>query len=235
MKMLLVASWGAAFVGLSLATTTAQAQTRNFFGPDAGWYWRIDGGATIPQDNHIREFGPFSSGQKIDYDVGAGVNGGVGYMFNPYIAAEVEIGGTWNSVHSIEGASVHDTGFGTAPFLANLVLQYPIPQTRLVPYLGGGVGGAATFFDTDHFVEPVPGGAVSLHGWEDDFVFAWQGLAGLRLKLNDAFSVGLSYRYLHVDSSTFHYDSHHYADPSIDLGLSSQDSHMVGLTFLMRF
>src|SRR5262249_13708526 len=137
--------------------------------------------------------------------------------------------------HSVEGASLHDTSFGTLPILANLVLQYPIPRTIVVPYIGGGVCGAATFFDTDSFYVPVPVGAASLHGVDEDFVFAWQGNAGVRLQLDNHTSVGLSYRYLHVDPSTYNFDSWHHGGPSLDLGFSSHESHFVGLTFLMRF
>jgi len=234
MKRFLV-SVGALVFGAILQTTTAHAQYRSFITGDAGWYWRADVGATIPMDGHIREFGGFSSGQKLSYDTGMGVDAAFGYMFNKYVGTEVEGGFTWNSINSVEGASIHDTSFGTAPILANVILQYPIAQTRVTPYVGGGVGGAGTFFDTDSFFRTVPGGSIELHGSESDFAFAWQGLAGLRVALNDKMSIGVGYRYLHVDPSTFTFDpAHHHGGPSLDLGISAHESHMVAVTFLMK-
>jgi opacity protein-like surface antigen len=233
MKDYLLSS-AALILGAAFSTTTAHAQYR-YTPPDAGWYWRVDAGATIPQDGHITQFGPWNAGQKISYDVGGAVDVGFGYLFNRYIAAEGEVGGTWSGISSIENASIHNTTLGTAPILANLVLQYPIPQTRLVPYIGAGVGGAGTFFDTDSYYRQTPNGAVSLHGSDSDFVFAWQGLAGLRLALNSRMMVGVSYRYLHVDPSSYSYGSYYYGGPTLNLGLSSQDSHIVGLSFVMKF
>jgi opacity protein-like surface antigen len=225
---------GALSLAAVLQATTAHAQYRSFVTRDAAWYWWAGAGAAIPQDGHITEFGPWSSGQKLTYDVGPAVDVGFGYLFNQYVGTELQLGGSWNYVNSIEGASVHDTYFATVPILANLILQYPIPQTRLVPYIGGGVGGAGTFFDTDRFYAPVPGGSVSLHGSGADFVFAWQGRAGLRLELNDQMSVGLGYRYLHLDPSTFSFESWHHG-PDLNLGFSSHESHLVAITFLMKF
>src|SRR6187401_428159 len=97
------------------ATTTAHAQYRSFVTSDAGWYWRLDGGGSIPQDGHISDFGGFSTGQKVSYDTGFAFNGGFGYFYNKFVATELELGSTWNYLSSVEGADVHDTSFGTAP------------------------------------------------------------------------------------------------------------------------
>ncbi len=222
-------------VSALVPAANTQAQYRNFITGDSGLYWSLEAGATIPEDGHISDFGPWNAGQKVSYDVGFGFDLGFGYLFNKYVAAELQLDGTWNSINSVEGASIHDTSLATMPILANLILQYPIPQTRLIPYLGGGAGGAATFFDTDDFYRAVPGGAISLHGSDSDFVFAWQGLAGLRLQLNPKMSVGLGYRYLHVDPSSYSFDSWHHGGSSLDLGLSSHESHLAALTFQMKF
>src|SRR5262245_9479497 len=140
----------------ALFTITAHAQYRGFITSDASWYWRVDAGASIPLDGHVTDFGGISSNQKLSYDEGFAFNAGFGYLYNKYVATELELGSTWNSLNSVEGASVHDSSFGTAPILANVILQYPIPQTIVVPYIGGGVGGAVTFFDAHDYYQPVP-------------------------------------------------------------------------------
>jgi len=228
-------SVGALTLGAFLFSPTTHAQPRSFITDDAGFYWWIDAGATIPQDGHLTEFGGWTSGQTVKYDVGGGLDVAAGYAFNQYIATELQFGGTWNSIDSIEGGAVDDTYFATAPILANLVLQCPIPRTRLVPYLGAGVGGAATVFDTDGFTLPAPGGSVTLYGSEADFVFAWQAFAGLRFELNDRMSIGLTYRYLTVDDSTYGFDSWVPGDPDLDLGFSNHESHFAAISFRMSF
>jgi opacity protein-like surface antigen len=230
-----ITSLGLLSLGALFSTMTARAQYRSFSTGDSGFYWSFDAGAAIPMDGHITEFGPFATGQKVSYDVGFGGDIGGGYAFNKYVSAELQLGGTWDHINSVEGASLHDTTFSTLPILANLVLQYPIPQTRLVPYIGGGVGGAATFFDTDEFYQTVPGGFVSIHGSDSDFVFAWQGLAGLRLQLNSRMSVGVGYHFLYLDPSHFTYPSYHQHEPDLHVGFSSFESHLATLTFQFKF
>jgi opacity protein-like surface antigen len=230
-----LAYFGAVTLLAFLPASTSHAQFRNFVTGDAGPYWWIDGGANIPQDGHITDFGPWGGGQKVTYDVGAGLDGAVGYAFNQYFGTELQLGGTWNYIDSVEGAYLDDSFFSTMPILANVVLQYPIPGTRLVPYLGGGVGGAATFFDTDEFYQRLPGGSVVLHGSDADFEFAWQGFAGLRLDLDSKMAVGLSYRFLHVDPSSYSFESWYHGGPDLDVGFSAFESHLVALTFQMKF
>jgi len=227
--------------GVAWFTTTAHAQ-RSFLTSDANWYWRMDAGASIPQDGHIVDFsgytaGPtvnYGSGQKLRYDEGFAFNAGFGYFYNKYIATELEFGSTWNGLNSVEGGSVHDSSFGTAPILANVILQYQIPRTIVVPYIGGGVGGAVTFFDANDYYQPIPGGAISLHGTETDFVFAWQAQAGVRFSLNDKMSLGVAYRYLHTDPSEFSFESHHHNGPNVDIRFSTFESHVVTVSFVMK-
>ena len=232
---LTLASLGVLTLGALLSPINVHAQGRSFITSDAGFYWWVDGGAAIPQDGHLTEFGGLPSDQKVEYDVGGAFDLTMGYAFNRYFATELLIGGTWNSIDSVEGASANDTYFVTAPILANVVLQCPIQRTLIVPYLGAGVGGAATMLDTDGFYQPVPDGTVALYGTESDFAFAWQAFAGVRVDLNDSMSLGLGYRYLYVDASTYNYGSWYYGGPDLDVGLSSYEAHVVAITFRMKF
>jgi opacity protein-like surface antigen len=212
----------------------------------------MGGGATIPEDGRITQFTGLSSGQRVQYDAGGGLDLAGGYAFNKYFATELQLGGTWNSIDSIEGASVHDTYFATMPILANAVLRFPIPRTVVVPYIGAGVGGAATLFDTDGFSRSTGGGGggggggygeggggggggggtVTLYGSESDFVFAWQGFAGVRFEINERMSFALTYRYLSVDPSAYHYPA--VGGPDVTVGFSGHQSHFVGVCFSMK-
>lgn len=235
MKKLLTATGAFAFAALAF-TSSSFAQHRSFITSDAGFYYTVDGGATIPMDGNVTRFGSFSSGQKVDYGVGAGFDLAGGYAFNKYFAVEIQTGWTWNPINSIEGAlAVNDTSMSAVPFLANAVVELPIPRTIVVPYLGAGVGGAFTVFDTDGYTRAVPGGTVSLYDSSSDFVFAWQAFAGVRFQLNDKMTLGVGYRYLYTGASTFDYGSFFGGGPTLYLGLSSYQTHQASITFQMKF
>jgi opacity protein-like surface antigen len=222
-------------VAAALFPASAQAQMSNFITQDAGWYWGADLGATIPQDGRLTRFGNLSVNDSISYGVGGGVDVSAGYAFNRYFSLEAQVGWTWNPINSVQGSSVHDTSLSTMPLMANAVLQWPIPQTRIIPYVGAGAGGALTLFDTGGFTSSAPGGPVTLYGNDTDFVFAWQAFAGVRLELNDKISVGIGYRYLSVDSSSYNFESYYYRGPTMSLDFSKLQSHMAALTFTMKF
>jgi len=218
-----------------LLPASTQAQMNSFITQDAGWYWGADMGATVLQDGHLTQFNNRSVSDPVSYDVGFGMDLSGGYAFNRYFALEFQTGWTWNSIDSIGGNPASDSSLSTIPLMANAVLRYPIPRTRIVPYVGAGVGGAMTIFDTDGYTRSVPGGTVSLYGSDMDFVFAWQAFAGVRLELNDKMSVGIGYRYLAVDSSSYNFESDYYSGPSASIGFSALQSHLAALTFSMKF
>jgi opacity protein-like surface antigen len=219
------------------ATLSAFGQHRSFITQDAGPYWRVDVGSAIAQDNHLTDFAGLTSGNKIRYDVGFAFDAALGYAFNKWVAAELETGWTWNAIDSIQGLQVDDTSFSTIPIFANVVLQYPIPRTLVVPYIGAGVGGAATIFDTDGVFYQTGSGGLGFFGTSSDFVFAYQGFAGVRIQLNDQMQLGVGYKYLATDRSTFGEDTdyYYYYGPELHLGVSSQAIHMALLTFTFKF
>jgi len=228
-------AFGAIVLGALLQTTTVHAQYRSFITDDSRWYWRLDAGASIAEDGKITDFGGVNLGQKVSYDVGFAGDAGFGYFFNKYVGTELELGFVGSYLNSVEGASIHDTSFATIPILANIILQYEIPRTIIVPYIGGGVGGAATYFDAHEYHQPVPGGTVNVHGSESDFVFAWQAQAGVRFNVNSYTSVGLAYRYLYLDGSKFSYEADNHNGPDLNIGFSAFKSHLVTLSVLVKF
>jgi len=225
---------GTITIGTLLQPTTVRAQYRSFVTEDASWFWRVDGGASIAEDGKITEFAGANTGQKVTYDTGLAATAGFGYFYNKYVATELEVGFVGSYLNSVQGASIHDTSFGSIPILANVILQYQIPRTIVVPYIGAGVGGAATYFNAHDYYQPVPGGSVSLHGNENDFVFAWQLQAGMRFNLNHNSSVGFAYRYLHMDPSRFDFESDSHG-PDLAIGFSEFKSHLVTLSWMMTW
>jgi len=111
------------------------------------------------------------------------------------------------------------------------VLQCPIPHTGLVPYVGGGVGGSSTLFDTERFSN----GVFTLVGSDSDFVFAWHAFAGLRIQINEQMFVGLDYKYFAADSSSYRYPSLDYRGPDLSLSFQGMRSHLASVSFTFRF
>ena len=222
------------FTVVSLATlltpSSSPAQQRSFITRDAGPYFRFDLGPTFTEDGRLTELGSGSGGNEVRYDTGFTFDASAGYAFNNWVAAELQLGTTWNEIDSVEGVRMNDTFLFNVPIMANVILQWPIPRTRLVPYLGGGVGGSTTVFDTDGFDD----GVVTLVGSDSDFVFAWQGFAGLRFEINERMFLGLAYKYLATGDSSYEYEAL-FGGPDFDLGIEGTRSHTVTFSFSMKF
>lgn len=220
---------------LSPAMTKAQFAP---FQPDpraGGWFAGADLGGVVAQDSQLSRFANLSLNDRMEFGAGIGMDVYGGYAFNQYLAVGGTVGWTWNPINSIGGASVHDTSFSSVPFMANVVLQYPIAKTRIIPYIGAGVGGALTVFDSDGYTRYANGNSVTIYDAASDFVFAWQAFAGVRVELNDNLSVGIGYRYLWMDSSSYSFEPDWYYGSTVRIGMDSVQSHLAALTFTMKF
>jgi opacity protein-like surface antigen len=226
MKRIILATLAAALL-LPLVCHSAQ---RRFITADAGPYSKFEVGPTFQQDGEITKFTGFPDGNNISYDVGFAFDAAIGYAFNKWVSVEGEFGWNGNSIDKVQGIQQSDTFLYNAPFLVNVVFQYPIHRTRLVPYVGGGVGGSASIFDTDIFSN----GAVTIVGSDTVVVFAYQAFAGLRFEINENMFAGVGYKYFGTSNATFSFDSA-FGGPDLDLGISGASTHMVLFSFNMKF
>lgn len=215
----------------TLQPATSTAQPWQYARRDAGPYFHVDLGGNIPEKGDFKGANGFAGAGKVSYDPGVSVALAGGYEFNPYIAAEVQTGWSMNAIDSIQGWFVDDAWFSTVPILANIRFQFPIPNTIVVPFIGGGVGGAATIFDTDFMST----GALDVVGSDSDFVFAWQGFAGLRFDINEQMSAGVVYKYFSTEDSTFSYPPAFYYGPDLNLDFEGIRLHEIMLMFMFRF
>jgi opacity protein-like surface antigen len=199
--------------------------------PGAGPYVRFDLGPTFPEDGRLTAFGNFPAGNTVQYETGFASDVAVGYAFTPWVTAELEFGWRWNEISQVRGFTLDDTFFGQASFLANVVLQYPLPLTRLVPYIGGGLGGALTMFDTDGFANR----AVTVVGSDVDLVFTYQIFAGLRFDLNPWMSVGVGYKYFASGDSSYSFESLFCCRPDLQLRFEGMSLHMVTGNFTLKY
>lgn len=186
--------------GLAGSAPAADRDMGLYLSFDAGPNWAQSVGATS---------GGFSG--TADLDVGGRFGMAVGYNFHRNFGVEFETGWAWNDFK--------DSAYSLTqvPFLVNGVFRYP-NRTGFEPYVGAGVGGVIGTFGVDD----------CCGDYDSDFVFGWQGTAGVRYRLNDNMSLGLGYKYLGTASTDFNVYG-------IRTELDTLHNHSVGVVFNMKF
>jgi opacity protein-like surface antigen len=213
-------------LALCFGANVAQAQTYSNFPEGAGPYFRVGVGPSFFENGQITDFGGPTSG-RVEYRSGFATDAAVGYAFNKYVATDFELGAVGAEINNVPGYSSRNSYLFNFPFLANVTLSYPIPRSIVTPYIGVGVGGANSVFDTDHFSD----GSTTVTGSENDTVFAWQAFAGLRFQLNSRMSLGIGYKYFATGNPTFSYPP----SPNFDVGFQGVRTHSILFTFQMNF
>jgi len=219
-------------LAICLGAPAAGAQGLRFSTEGAGPYFRTEVGPTFYQDGTLNKFGG-SVRKDVEFDTGFTFDAAIGYAFNKYLATDFEFGFIGADINSVKGFFVYDnTTLYNAPFLANITFSYPIPRTIVTPYIGGGVGGSLTVFDTDGFGNSTD----AVFGDDTDFVFAWQAFAGLRFDLNKHMSLGLGYKFFSTEDTSFSYPPLYPGTGSnFRVGFDGVKSHSVLFTFQMKF
>jgi opacity protein-like surface antigen len=216
--------YGAALLAaLSLLTNPGYGQNTRF-------YVKADLGGNITQDTELREyFGPVSGGSKVKFDPGFRFGVGGGYQLTPWFAPEVEFGTMQNFIHSITDAERVDALFSNVPFLVNAKFQWP-SRCPFTPYIGGGVGVSISVLDVDH----ISINDIHSSGVTSDAVFAYQGFAGIRYKINEQMGLSLEYRYFATESPSFEADFS-YGDTSDRTTFGRAQTHAFSIAFDYRF
>ena len=177
-----------------------------------GYYASMGGGANLNADSDITGTGINIS---VDYDAGAMAAGAVGYKYRSGLRVEGEFSYRDTDADSVGGAAGSDGDASSFGFMANVL--YDFGNGRIVPYIGAGIGLAHVGFQN---ITPVGGSVVD----DSDTVFAYQGIAGVAMPLNDLVALTLDYRYFATADPDFTTDSgtgveSEYANHSIMVGL----------------
>lgn len=170
-------------------------------GKDTGPYLTLDAGVNIMQDVTVEKKSGNSTAQ-MDPGFRVGLIGG--YNLNEWAAVELETGFMYNGVKD------SDTWVGGIPVLGNVVVRYQ-NDSKFVPYLGAGAGGAYTM---------VQGGGSD----QSDFVFAYQAKLGVAYKINDNMAVDVGYKFFGTAEQS--YDN---------FKLKDVYAHFIGLSFTWKF
>ena len=214
-----------AMMGAVLLLETARAS--EYF---PRWVGRLDMGGTIPLDANITEFGGPMGDGKLKLSPGFQMDLALGWRATPWLELGPELGFTFNSVDSIGGWSYPDTTLGQILMMANVRLEYP-SESRLAPFIGAGIGGAASFLtfganDWGYYYEEPDGEA-------QDISLAFQAFGGLRYSFSEKCSLGVVYRYLFTDRQ--HWDVDWWTGPDFDIEVDSIRMHSICLVFSLAF
>jgi OmpA-OmpF porin, OOP family len=190
---------GSAAMALAVSATVAPTQAAHFH----GWYVALEGGANWVEDwdhtQHSTVGGVVTDTDPAvaSFDTGWAVLASVGYAFDHW-RLEVEGGYRKNELDALTsfdpGPSPIAAGDGIneISIMANAIYDFPLTD-RLSLSLGAGAG--AVRVDLDY--QPTPG--VN----DDEWDFAYQGLAGLSYAIGHRTDLTLNYRYLRVVDPSF--------------------------------
>jgi outer membrane protein OmpA-like peptidoglycan-associated protein len=195
--------------------TAASAQTN-------GWYAGAEAGLNIAP--RIR-FDALANTWHETQDPGYALVGQVGYGFGQ-VRLEGEVGWRANSLDKFSNAMGSSSGGGNIEGVSVFGNAYYDFNTgsKFTPYLGVGVGGL------DVMADNISGnGATVTNG--SQFVFAYQGIAGVSYAVNDTLSIKGDYRYVRTEKASLSLES----DYGMGNAKGPYAAHAVMLGFTMKF
>jgi hypothetical protein len=174
-----------------------------------GLYLIGDAGANFIQKTTFKSILGSPASMSLDIDPGARGTIGVGYAFLPTLAAEAELGASYNESKPFIVGGIPGNGslrLWTVPLTFGVTWRPMIPPEkpseieagprlqqlfqRSRPYIGAGVGAAEVFADVDTSASPL-----GSQGSGQDTVLAYYLKAGVRLPITDRIELGLQYRF----------------------------------------
>lgn len=177
-------------------------------------------------------------GAKLNLNIGARFDIGVGYQLSDSFALELASGLIWNSVSSVEGNVLGSTGgfvreplalqggqgnIYNVPFMLNGKFRVPLNKDKTHPLsltCGAGIGGIWSDVSVNNITSAkatviVPNSALSVNG--NSFAFAYQANLGLEWQLANHLYLGFGYAFL--------------GTTALDYGPASFKTNAVGNTF----
>ncbi len=219
LKLALLAATGALAV-----TSAAQAQD------DEGYYGQIGAGIALSSDDSdFEDEGgalPASFDADLELEDNITVYGALGKYFDNGLRGELELATRTQNVESIPGDGL---GFGGFPageadlgdlsattLMVNVFKDFNVDAAgRLTPYLGVGIGAARirpeisniSYIDAADPTNPAAAGAgYRVVAADQEYVPAYQGMAGLSFDFTDNMMIDVRYKYLATNE--FNYGSY---------------------------
>jgi len=167
-----------------------------------GFYLGLGGGWNKARDaDWSSANGPVGTSGEMEFEHGWAVIGALGYQLGNGFRVEFEPGYRRNSADSTSttfGGRDADGRISAISLMGNAIYELPL-TFGLRPYIGVGLGAARLSAD---FTVPNQGG-LPLRVDDEDWVFAYQGIAGVGYALTDNVTVALDYRYFKTRDPEF--------------------------------
>ena len=184
-------------------------------GPNRGWYVDFGGQFSLLQEQTIKD-GVIPGGKgELASDPGFGVTGALGYAWENGLRTEAELGYRRNDFDKVSGGA-YGTRFtggvdGHTSALSgmfNVLYDYDT-KSAFTPYIGSGLGLANVTAESDR-----------LRVDNNDVVFAYQFMGGVRYALTDNISLRTGYRYLTTTAPEIRGSSGEYGSNNVEMGLT---------------
>ncbi|MCH7649762.1 MAG: porin family protein [Nitrospinae bacterium] len=178
MKRLIVV----AVLALVFITTSAHAA-------DKGMYVSGNLGVSLAADSNFRASGVDIG--EISFDTGFNIGGALGYDYGEF-RAEFEIAYHFWDMDELTISGILPGCPCTGPvdgdasalsFMVNGYYDFPVENSPVSPYLGGGIGGAIVTWDITGLVD------------DSDLAFAYQIMAGIGFEINPSTTLTVGYRF----------------------------------------
>jgi len=193
------------------------------------WTARVELGGNIPKNPSLTLFdGPVTGGDELDLSAGVQFNAAIGFRMQPWLILEGEFGVSANDINSVGNWTYPSSYMSQFSMMANLVVERPEGVVR--PFAGIGAGGVVSALSFGQFYYY---GYTDADGEATDFVGAAQAFGGVRFRLSESTSLGVTYRALFVDDQKW--KVHWWNAPDVKIGVNSMLIHSINLSFSVNF
>jgi opacity protein-like surface antigen len=190
-----------------LAARPASAQLEP---PGPGGYLALSGFFLGLTDTEFRDITAGGVERDLEADDGWGIGLMLGFRSGTGLRVEGELTYRHNDLDRFNAAAGPLALSGEVYSIALMGNAYFEPELRvpIQPYIGAGLGGAQVALDED-----------SLDADDDDFVLAYQAMAGLVFKFGPASGIFAGYRYFATDDPAIQGTDIEYRTHNLEVGL----------------
>ena len=184
-------------------------------GPNRGWYVDFSGQFSMLQEQSIEDGLRAGGNGELAADPGFGFTTALGYAWQNGLRTEAELGYRRNGFDKVSGGA-YGTRFtggvdgheSALSGMFNVLYDYDT-KSAFTPYIGSGFGLANITASSDR-----------LHVDNNDVVFAYQFMGGVRYALTDDTSIRLGYRYFATMDPNIQGSTGQYGSNNVEMGLT---------------
>lgn len=184
---------------LLCAATTAALATTATAGQIKGWYIGLEGGANWVEDWSHTQVRDGTRAGLTSFDTGWVALVTAGYAWNNNFRTELELGYRQNDIDTyftLGNATNNEGSLDESTAMLNVLYDLALMDKLSISF---GVGAGGDFANYEH-------DAGGITGEDDQWNFAYQGIAGLNYMVGQRTALFLNYRYLRVVSPEFDFN-----------------------------